>query len=79
MHSAEWLNQTIILKPTGLQKGIHVQSDLSTYMNQITITSLYGHFLSLDKKATIHQLTTMLAISENVLFPGHNHPVNHRY
>ena len=25
------------------------------------------------KKATIHQVTTMLAISKNVLFPGHNH------
>ena len=27
----------------------------------------------LCKKATIHQVTTMLATSENVLFPGHNH------
>ena len=25
------------------------------------------------KKATIHQVTTILATSENVLFPGHNH------
>ena len=25
------------------------------------------------KKATIHQVTTMLATSKNVLFPGHNH------
>ena len=25
------------------------------------------------QKATIHQLTTMLATSENVIFPGHNH------
>ena len=25
------------------------------------------------QKATIHQATTMLATSENVLFPGHNH------
>ena len=25
------------------------------------------------KKAIIHQVTTMLATSENVLFPGHNH------
>ena len=24
-------------------------------------------------KNTIHQVTTMLATSENVLFPGHNH------
>ena len=25
------------------------------------------------KKATIHQVTTMLATSKNVLFPGHNY------
>ena len=25
------------------------------------------------KKATIHQVTTMLAISKNVLFPGYNY------
>ena len=29
--------------------------------------------LSLRSKATIHQVTTMLATSKNVLFPGHNH------
>ena len=28
---------------------------------------------SMSKKATIHQVTTMLATSKNVLFPGHNH------
>ena len=28
------------------------------------------------KKATIHQVTTMLATSKNVLFPGHNHLLN---
>ena len=41
----------------------------------VTIISLYFHhnLLSLRKKATIHQLTTMLATSKNVLFPGHNH------
>ena len=26
----------------------------------------------LRKKATIHQVTTMIATSKNVLFPGHN-------
>ena len=25
------------------------------------------------KKATIHQVTTMLATSKNVVYPGHNH------
>ena len=28
---------------------------------------------SLGKKGIIHQVTTMLATSKNVLFPGHNH------
>ena len=28
---------------------------------------------TLCKKVIIHQVTTMLATSENVLFPGHNH------
>ena len=27
----------------------------------------------MGKKATIHQVTTMLATSKNALFPGHNH------
>ena len=29
--------------------------------------------LTLRNKATFHQVTTLLANSENVLFPGHNH------
>ena len=29
--------------------------------------------LTLRKQATSHQVTTMLATSENALFPGHNH------
>ena len=29
--------------------------------------------LSLCKKATMHQVTTMLATSKNLQFPGHNH------
>ena len=42
------------------------------------ITHTLGHqsqkqTQTLHKKATIHQVTTMLAISKNVLFPGHNH------
>ena len=31
----------------------------------------YAHVST--QKATIHQVTTMLATSKNVLFPGHNH------
>ena len=31
------------------------------------------------KKATFHQVTTMLATSQNVLFVDHNPHANHRY
>ena len=31
------------------------------------------------QKATIHQVTTMLATSKNVLFPGHNHLLTAEY
>ena len=33
----------------------------------------YKLLITLRKKATIHQLITMLSTSENVLFPGPNH------
>ena len=33
----------------------------------------FFHEMALGKKATIHQVTAMLATSKNVLFPGHNH------
>ena len=33
----------------------------------------YSENPSLRKEANIHQVTTMLATSKNVLFPGHNH------
>ena len=29
--------------------------------------------ITLGKKASIHQVTTILTISKNVLFPDHNH------
>ena len=35
--------------------------------------------VTLHKKATIYQVTTMLATSKIVLFPGHNHHANHQY
>ena len=33
----------------------------------------HASWITLGKKATIHQLTTMLSISTNVLSPSHNH------
>ena len=38
-----------------------------------SIDTVITSMLSLCKKATIHQVTTVLATSKNVLFPGHNH------
>ena len=35
--------------------------------------------MTLHKKTTIHQVSTMLATSKNVVFPGHNHHANHQY
>ena len=35
--------------------------------------------IALGRKATIHQVTTMLATSKSVLFPGYNHYANHQY
>ena len=49
-----------------------------TYYRHITHWCL-KQWLSLGKKATIHQLTTMLATSKNVQFPGHSHPANHLF
>ena len=42
-------------------------------------STLIGHIYCFKRltvqKSIIHQLTTMLSTSENVLFPGHNHLV----
>ena len=40
---------------------------------------IYSDSYTTQKNPTIHQVTTMLATSKNVLFPGHNHPANHWY
>ena len=44
----------------------------------MNIQEFWAHYtdklnIALDKKATSHQITTMLATSKNVLVPGHNH------
>ena len=55
---------------------------LIMYDNQVCTEYLVGtrterrhsfKHVALSKKATIHQVTTMLATSKHVLFPGHNH------
>ena len=37
------------------------------------LCAILSELITLGKKATIHQVTTMLATSKNVPFPGHNH------
>ena len=57
-HSVLW-NHTL----TGAMKFARVLS--------VSLRSVFG--ITLPQKATMHQVTTMLATSEHVLFPGHNH------
>ena len=42
-------------------------------MHLINIDDYTKKIFTLRKEATIHQVTTMLAASNNVIFPGHNH------
>ena len=50
-------------------QSIHVVSNSSDLM-YVAAACLH---LTVVKKVTIHQVTTMLVTSKNVLFPGHNH------
>ena len=58
---------------------LHNSTALSFSISSGLCFILFISFLSLPlvhalrKKATIHQVTTMLATSKNVPFPGHNH------
>ena len=57
-----------------------VQPRIQTYtLLQSLSFCLIFRYSILCTKATIHQVTTMLATSKSVLFPGHNHHANHRY
>ena len=51
--------------------SVDVSTNLPCHMRTILLQSLCHR--TLHKKATIHQVTTMLANSEKLLFPGHNH------
>ena len=57
----------------GLQGGLLTQVVLKTrltrYFAKIHAPKLY----LTAQKATIQEVTTMLATSKNILFPGHNH------
>ena len=41
--------------------------------SSLCLCSVSIYQMTLHKKATIHQVITMLTTSKNVLFPGHNH------
>ena len=49
-----------------------VNTRVNTRVPEYQYQSEY-HQGTLCKKVTIHQVTTILAICKNVLFPGHNH------
>ena len=51
---------------------IHISSHIRFTVDGATCTVSYWNN-ALRKQATIHQVTTMLATSKNVLFPGDNH------
>ena len=53
---------------------ISTECATEVYENDHVITTYHC-----TKKATVHQVTTMLATSKNVLFPGHNHHANERH
>ena len=63
-----------ITSTPGLYKNINFLSYLN-YLSQDKKIETQGAFgyCSLRKKATIHQVTTMLSTSKNALFPGHNY------
>ena len=52
----------------------HIMTCYIAWMPCGKLRYFMGHtFYAHRKKATIHQLTTRLATSKIVLFPGHNH------
>ena len=54
-------------------RGTVSDSDVSTHKDMRTAQVSFCFCVTLGEKATIHQLSTTLSTSKNVLFPGHNH------
>ena len=52
---------------------LHVTKRDETRLDKVSRGGCSYQIYSQGKKATIHQLTAMLATSKNVLFTGHNH------
>ena len=59
---------------TGFKDKIQAAEEKAQHVGIVWTAQESGlsHF-TLHKKATIHHVTTMLATSKNVLFPGHSH------
>ena len=60
-----------------MRKFVNALPEQHTYGVQCSVTRwrsiIYTMLVLTAQKATTHQVTTMLATSTNVLFPGHNH------
>ena len=54
------------------RRNVNILCCVTVMRTFVTLRTAQLH-APLHKKATIHQVTTMLATSKNVLFPGHNH------
>ena len=65
-----WKFDKILSKLISLNTVIKI--NLLSYISTIDAVKQMQNKWSLRKRTTIHQVTTMLAISKNVVFPGHN-------
>ena len=68
----EYSQQGKTISITGtIYAQIHLYCNYVLNFDEPTVC-LLNHSMSLSQKATIHQVTTMLATYKNVLFPCHN-------
>ena len=65
------LNSIYCISHTHVLINININIEYGIVMSKKLLVFIYK--LSLHKQATIHQVTTMVATSTNVLFPGPNH------
>ena len=57
----------------GVELATEMSSGETVYLTVPPKSTSYMHCKTPHEKNTVHQVTTMLATSKNVLFPGHNH------
>ena len=63
---------------TTWNKTMCYQATFKWLHSLLEVKLMFQPITTLGKKATINQVTTTLATSKNVLFPGHNHHANCR-